>query len=411
MEQTKCRICGETLPDKPEIDLGDLFISDFVNDESELTKLPMVMLKCEKCELVQIQQTPDLDSMYRKYWYKSSINNSMASDLRNIIDNVYNKIKVQDGDVVIDIGCNDGKLLSFYPKSITTIGYDPALSVADEARKNCSYFINDYFSAKLYPSNLPKAKVITAIAMFYDLPDPNSFIDNMLEVLDDDGIIVLQFTDLLSTLKINAIDNLCFEHIELYTLTDIIKLFRQHNMTVFDAEYNHVNGGSLRVYIARDRMINPTMYKLHVDESLYLEHDNLEFMKERINFIKLLIKKFIKALKDDGKNKIYALGASTKGNTFLQVFDLDSDSIIAVGEVNTDKLGLKTVTGIPIISEKEVLDANPDLIIILPWHFTYTFMKVTEEYVKNGGLVLYPLPIPVVTHIKDGKYDISFLQY
>ena len=348
----KCRICGSENLDL-SLSLGEMYVSDFVKDLSELKKMPMEIFVCDNCGLEQIGETPELDSMYKKYWYKSGINASMINDLREIATSSCDRLNPRSGDVVCDIGANDGTLLDCFPWFMQKVGFDPALSVKEQAGKICDVFVNDYFSADKYPKDFPKAKIITAIAMFYDLPDPNKFVEDMKEILADDGIIVLQFTDLLSTIKLNDISNLCFEHIEVYKLYDIVNLFDKHGMSVFHVEYNLVNGGSLRVYISKGCYpINPSVPKYLQEEFIYLGENNLRTMQDQVLRYKDFIREYISPIKKMGKS-IYALGASTKGSTLLQVLNLGPKEITAIGEINPDKFGLITVTGIPIISEKE----------------------------------------------------------
>jgi len=407
VEETKCRICGHDIV--PVFDLGVLYESSFIALKDKEERAPLVLAECSNCELIQLQHTVALDSMYRKYWYRSGLNRSMKDDLKDVImgaESAYGELS--DGDVVIDIGCNDGTMFDFYSNpNITKIGYDPANNLAEETTKHYNIFINDYFSPEDY--NHEKAKIITSIAMFYDLPDPKKFVSDIKSVLDDNGIWVIQFTDLLSMLKINAVDNICFEHLEYYKLMDIVWLLNRFDLKLFDVEYNMVNGGSLRVYACHS---NSSKYRMSDEllQAMQTEIDyfdaNPNYMKDfedRIDEINEKVNSFLAMFKSDGK-KIYGLAASTKGNTLLQVLHLDSRNIIAIGDINKDKFNLFTSgTHIQIIPEQQVFENKPDVLVILAWHFTETFNKVTEKFVKDGGYVLYPLPKPYVL-AKEGNF-------
>src|SRR6185369_13254495 len=190
----------------------------------------------------------------------------MVDDLKDVYEGINRTLShpLQDGEVVVDIGANTGVLLDMYTKTVMTIGFDPANNLKEVAEKRCSFFINDYFSSakysnifkndftfykNLYYSEMPtKAKVVSAIACFYDIPNPHEFLDEVVSILDDDGIFVIQMTDYTSMLKCKAFDNICFEHLAYYTLGQLDSLYYQHNLKIFDVEYNKVNGGSIRVY-------------------------------------------------------------------------------------------------------------------------------------------------------------------
>lgn len=406
VEETECRVCKGKL--KVVFNLGNLFVSDFIKEEEVGSKAPLALAECSDCGLIQLKHTINLDSMYRKYWYRSGLNKSMRKDLENVVRGIENIIDIPDNSIVVDIGCNDGTMFDFYKnRNIVKIGFDPANNLAKDAWEHCNLFVNDYFSVKNY--EFGKAKVITSIAMFYDLPDPNSFVEDVKKILDDDGIWVIQFTDLYSMLKINAVDNICGEHLEYYKLWDLIYLLKLHGLKIFDCEYNMVNGGSLRVYACHDNNKVPFEETMEFFEAIrketeYFKSGNqIELFKRRLSEIKEKVCSFID-LVNDGEQKIYALAASTKANTLLQTFGLNNNDIAAIGEINKEKYGLVTSgSRIPIISEKELFAAKPNLIVILAWHFTETFNKVTEKFVEDGGYVLYPLPIPYVIH-REGNF-------
>jgi len=221
-ERLTCRLCGSTL--ETVLDLGYIYLNDFVEEGANIVSAPLTLVKCKDCELVQLKDTPDLDLLYRQYWYQSSLNKSMVEALQDVVDNIEARVDLQPGDVVIDIGCNDGTMLGqYYEPELYKIGFDPALNLAKKAKKHCTVFHNTYFGDTSIET--PMAKVITSIAMFYDLEDPHTFVELVKRSLDPDGIWVVQFTDLLSMFKINAFDNICHEHLEYYSFKVLRNLF------------------------------------------------------------------------------------------------------------------------------------------------------------------------------------------
>lgn len=400
-ERDICRVCSGKLENI--LDLGMIYQNDFIPDDTNIIKSPLVLVKCNKCDLVQLGHDFNMDSLYRQYWYKSSLNKSMVNSLQDIINTVIDYDILKDDDVVVDIGANDGTLLSLYPKNVIKIGFDPALNLAEEAKQHCNYFINDYFSAATYPIE-KKAKVITSIAMFYDLENPRAFISDIKTLLDPTGIWIIQFTDLLSMFKINAFDNICHEHLEYYSLEVMCNLLQSEGLEPINISYNNVNGGSIRLTVAFPNTYFPKdIDKARKDELLYMKQFDNPFtaFADRINIIKDKITNFIDSILGHGA-KIYVMGASTKGNTLLQYFNIDNTKIPLAAEVNKDKFGLKTVgTNIKIIPEYQALNDNPDYFLILPWHFIETFKVSLTPYLEKGGKLLIPMPEPCILS-KDG---------
>ena len=401
---TKCRVCGgETSMVQS---LGSIYPSTFIKSPDEYDNLKkefLDLVQCEDCGLIQLDKTIELDGMYRQYWYRSGLNKSMVNDLKNVSESV---LKIHNyGKTILDIGCNDGTLFKFFPDNYFKIGIDPAYNLIENAEKNCDIFINDYFKAEYIDR---KIDIITSIAMFYDLPDPNSFVSDIHDILAFDGVWVIQFTDLYSMLKANAFDNICHEHLEYYTLLDVIILLKKCSLEVFNAETNDVNGGSLRIYVGHygQHEISPSVLYTLVNESSFLrsKDGSINAFRERIKNIKRTVVSFIKEKTKDGK-VIYGMGASTKGNTLLQYFRLDNELIKYIAEINEDKFGLYTVgSNIEIISEEQALKDNPDYMLCLPWHFEGNFITKLKDYLNKGGKLIFPLPIPKIIDRTGAKY-------
>lgn len=403
VERKSCRMDGSKL--ETVLDFGSLYPSNFVGKDNSRVRVPLELCKGSTSNLIQLRHTMDRDILYRNYWYRSDMNSSMVESLKDVVTKVQYKIKVFAEDVVVDIGANDGTMLSMFPKWSTTIGFDPANNLKDIASTRCTHFINDYFTADKYPLK-KKAKIVTSIAMFYDLEDPNAFIKDVKKILADNGIWVIQLTDLLSMMKINAFDNIVHEHLEYYSLEVLSELMRMNDMHVFDVSYNKVNGRSIRVYVghAGIRITNSRVLKAFQQEREYLSsfEDPWMIFRERVEGIKETMMNFIHDEVGKGKT-IYGMGASTKGNTLLQYFDLTHKEIVAIAEVNKDKYGLRTVgTNILIVPEVEALAVRPDYFLVLPWHFIDNFVERNQEYLEKGGKFIVPCPQPTVIG-KDGK--------
>jgi hypothetical protein len=393
--------------------LGNLYVSDFVNPNSntEKEKFELKMMLDEDRDAVRLKTPAPLDTMYGKYWYRSGINNTMKNELKNIVESIQNVFKLKENDVWIDIACNDGTLLSYVPENLIRIGVDPADdSFLNESIKHSNLVIQDYFTYDGYKKSKfggLKAKVITSIAMFYDLENPENFVNDVYTTLDDNGLWVLQLSYTPLMLKQLAFDNICHEHIYYYSLFNIKKMFDKCGFDIVDVQLNDINGGSFRVYCMK-KNADKTKFSTQPNRDVcdFRINSLLEYEKKlnldkketwidfynQINELKEKTVDFIKSEKEKGK-KIWAYGASTKGNTLLQYFNLDNTLIDGIAERSIYKFGLKTVgTNIPIYSEDEMRKQKPDYLLVLPWHFINEFVERESEYLKGGGKFIVPCP-------------------
>ncbi len=409
VERKTCRLSGEQL--KPMFTLGKLYLSDFIEQKEVPKYEPVEMKMClaPKSGLVQLSHTVPGDIMYRKYWYKSGTNATMTNELMGIVKKTQELMPLKSGDIFLDIGCNDGTLLSFVNKSVVRIGFDPN-DFKIESIKHADVIVNNYFTFKEYQKTNhghKKARVITSIAMFYDLEKPHEFVQDIKKTLDKNGLWIIQMSYLPLMLKQLAFDNICHEHLKYYSLNSLKYLLSANKMEIVDCELNDINGGSFRIYI-RHQDADPTTFssapyrdvaRMRVDSVLAYEKTlnlnskriYMDFWKE-VNALKNQTVSFIKREKKKGK-KIWGYGASTKGNTLLQWFGLDNSLIDGIAERSPAKFGLKTAgTNIPIFSEEEMRKAKPDYLLILPWHFIAEFTRREANFLEMGGKLIVPCP-------------------
>ena len=247
-ERKNCRVSNQKLHEV--FDLGLLPLSSFpLPEEPDPERHPLKLAFNKQSELVQLCHTVDPDVMYSQYWYMSGINQSMKEALKSIVDQaIQREKKLKHGDIVLDIGCNDGTLLSAYPEFLFRVGIDPAINIKP---KNCNLHINTYFNKEAFQKALgdKKAKIVTSIAMFYDLEDPVQFSKDISDIMSPEGLWIIELSYLPTMLLNNSFDTICAEHLEYYSLTALEKIFSQANLKVEDVELNNVNGGSIRVYI------------------------------------------------------------------------------------------------------------------------------------------------------------------
>jgi hypothetical protein len=394
--------------------LGKHYVSDFIKTEEDYQdreKYSLDLILDQEIGAAKLTEMAPPHTMWGKYWYRSGINATMKRELGDIVKEVTSRIKTKEGDIWLDIACNDGTLLSQVPSEFTKLGIDPCDDSYFSESSKYAKVVQDYFSYDAYQKTGygdNKAKVITTIAMFYDLLDPHPFISDITKVLDDNGIWVAQMSYTPLMLKQLAFDNICHEHVYYYSLNSIKKLFDQHGLKIVDCSLNDVNGGSFRIYVQKDiaqvasfgtsplrDVCNFRVQSILDYENNYFDISKPEVWEEFMANIESLKKQtvdFIKQVKAEGK-VVCGYGASTKGNTLLQWFGLDNTLIDAIAERSPYKFGLKTIgTDIPILSEEEVRAMKPDYMLVLPWHFISEFITREDEFLSNGGKFIVPCP-------------------
>jgi NDP-4-keto-2,6-dideoxyhexose 3-C-methyltransferase len=399
----ECRFCGSAeLVDI--LDLGSQAIaSRFPRPhESSPPKVPLVLVHCDRCGLVQLRHSVSRDALFNYgYGYKSGTNNTMRRHLADLAMWVQERCQLAAGDIVVDIGSNDGTLLKSYTVSaLRRSGID---AIAGKFRSVYPQEIDlheAFFSATQYNSIFgeEKAKVITSIAMFYDLESPREFVGAIRSALAPNGIWVLEQSYLPTMLEINSYDTICHEHLEYYGLLQIDWLARAEGMRVFDVERNSCNGGSFRLAVCHEgSSYAPNQSRL--DQLRKLERElgldtraPYHAFKQRVDRLRAELIDLIEAERASGK-RFYLYGASTKGNTLLQYCNLNGGQIVAAAERNPDKWGCRTPgTDIPIVSEEEARAARPDYFLVMPWHFRNEFIAREAVFRKAGGRLVFPLP-------------------
>jgi len=385
------------------LSLGEQYLTGvFPKDtKNQITKGPLDLVWCPDSGLLQMKQSYSLDEMYGdNYGYRSGLNASMVTHLTNKIKTLERLVELSSTDLVIDIGSNDATSLKAYSGNHLKVGIDPTGLKFKEFYNEGIKLIPDFFTAQTFKSLFPndKAKIITSIAMFYDLENPIAFVKDIEEVLDDEGIWHFEQSYMPSMLRTNSYDTICHEHLEFYSFKVVKNLLEDCGLSVLDVQMNSINGGSFAVtackqkspYIRNSAIIN-WMLKQEEDMGLDTPKPYRDF-EERIFKHRKNLLDLIEALVADGK-KIIGYGASTKGNVLLQFCGLTTKQIPYIAEVNQEKFGSFTPgTNIPIISEKEAHAMKPDYFLVLPWHFKHNILAREKDYLEHGGKFIFPLP-------------------
>ena len=406
-----CRLCGSRAL-TPVVSLGDQYIGGaFAKPDSTppvQRRIPLDLVRCDPaldqnaCGLVQMRHSVPPRVLYASYWYRSGVNQTMRDNLAGIAHMAEEIARLKADDLVLDIGCNDGTLLKSYrTKGIKRLGIDPSNVVA-HARAAGLSVVNDFFSAAALRSACPdqKPKVITSIAMFYDLENPHAFVGDIKSSLHEEGVWILELSYLPAMLAMNSFDTICHEHLEYYSLAPMERLLAEHGLEVIDVTLNDINGGSFRIAAGHAGNMKPSeeardrVQQLRLREfELALDTDApFAVFRKNIETIRKDIRSFLRKARAQ-KKLVHGYGASTKGNTTLQYCGVTPDLLPAIADRNEDKWGTKTVgTNIPIIPEEASRKQKPDYYLALPWHFILEFQKRERDFLERGGRFVLPMP-------------------
>lgn len=402
-EIERCRVCGCDIL-VSVLELGDQALTGVFPDhpDREIVSGPLRLIKChgqDSCGLLQLASSFDVAQMYGdNYGYRSGLNASMVEHLCKKVRDIEELQDLADGDLVIDVGSNDGTTLSAYQNTrLDLLGVDPTAEKFKKYYPDHVAFMPEFFSRALVEKyTAKKAKVITSFSMFYDLEDPLEFMRQVMAVLSSDGIWVFEQSYMPKMMESNSFDTVCHEHLEFYGLYQIKWMTETVGFNIVDVQFNDINGGSFSVVCAKaenrrfsESPLVAEILSQEVSKGLLTLGPYLEFAK-RVASFRSELRRLLIDLRKDGK-RVVALGASTKGNVLLQYCQLDASLIESVAEVNAEKFGRFTPgTGIPIVNEDLLLKSTPpDFVLVLPWHFR-SFFEKSKKFSSIPRI--YPLP-------------------
>ena len=406
-----CRICGNQQLDLI-LDLGNLALTGiFPKTKGEdVPTGPLTLVKCREtitdtnnsCGLVQLKETYNPDLMYgQNYGYRSGLNKSMVNHLHNKVTKILDHVTLSLDDVIIDIGSNDSTLLQAYPKKQTAlVGFDPTGEKFKNYYPDHITLFTEFFSSETFKIKFgnKKAKVITSIAMLYDLEDPIGFVREVYDILSEDGIWVFEQSYLPYMLAANSFDTICHEHQEYYRLKQIQWMMKKVGFKIIDMEFNQVNGGSFSVTVAKLGSLlpeTPDVAKLLRDEESngLSTNEPYDAFRNQVFKWKSSMRQLLNKIHNEN-GLVLGYGASTKGNVLLQFTGITPKDITYIGEVNTDKFGCYTPgTLIPIISEEEARKMDPDYFFVFPWHFKDFILQKEKSNLNEKTSLLFPLPL------------------
>lgn len=402
MKISKCRSCAGTKLIE-SLDLGHQSLTGIFpskkNQKISSGRLKLVF--CDKCKLLQLSENFNQNEMYGiNYGYKSSLNPTMVEHLKSKSIKLEIIAKLSSGDVIVDIGSNDGTFLSFFNKKYKLLGIDPTISKFKNDYKKNIIQIPDFFNKKILDDHLTKkrAKLITTISMFYDLENPLAFAKEIYDCLDKDGIWHFEQSYMPNMIKNVSYDTICHEHLEYYSLKSTKFILDKSNFKIIDIQLNKVNGGSFAVTVAKKNSKKFDKSKL-VDwlekkEDMY-NYNKLSTIKSfttNVHKHKKLFKDLILNL-NDMKKIVFGYGASTKGNVILQYCKINNKHLPYIVDINPYKRNKFTPgTNIKIINDADLRKKKFDYLVVLPWHFRDYIIEKENKYLKKNKKLIFPLP-------------------
>lgn len=403
-----CRICGNPRLEQV-LDLGRQALTGRFPgpDEPDPMAGPLELVLCSGepdvcCGLLQLRHSYPLEQMYGpSYGYRSSNNATMVAHLKNKIANLVALSRPAPGERVLDIGCNDGTTLKLYDgMGLRRIGIDPSSRrYAGEYPADIRLIVDFFSASRIRQEGLEGSfKIITSIAMFYDLEDPLGFMTEVASLLDRDGVWEFEQHYLVEMLRRRAYDSVCHEHISYYGLRQIKWMTDRAGLKIVGISTNDINGGSISITAARKDSRYPEASEaidafLAREVAMRLEsiEPYLEFSR-RVAEHRATLRRFLEDARRQGK-RVVGYGASTKGNVILQYCGLTERELPCIAEKYPAKYGLTTPgTRIPIVSEADARAMKPDYILVLPWYFRDEIVARERDYLAGGGTLVFVLP-------------------
>ena len=404
-----CQICqSDNLQDV--IDLGFSAPCDSLLTKEQLRRgekiYPLHLVRCRDCGLVQIDYAVDPSELFHPdYPYRSGITETLRKNLHKTSSHVANKMGIQSGSLVIDIGSNDGTVLEgFKSIGMKTLGVEPT-KIANIARANGIDTINDFFTEKTalrIAQEYGKASLMTAANVFAHINNLSSLLNGVHHLLVDNGVFVSESHYMMNILETLQYDSIYHEHLRFYLIKPLIRLFHDHGFTLIDAEPIPNYGGSIRVYARKgtEHTVSENVAKLITmeEKSGAYKEETYQKFSQKIENARKNIRSLIVRINDEGK-KVVGIGCPGRAVTLLTHCGLTSDLLPYIAEQSTSlKLGLFTPsTHIPVIDEKRMFDEQPDYGLMLSWHYAEPIIKNLRARGLRSKIIV---PLPEIRIVK-----------
>ncbi len=403
-KRNNCRLCQSKLI-KPILKLkstppANNFISkDLLNEKQEL--FPLELHFCENCGHVQLPYIVDPHCLFDQYVYVSGTSPVFVNHFKDYANSVINEYKPDKNNLIIDIGSNDGTLLSFFKESgYTVLGVDPAIEISKEANKIGIQTINSFFDYSLaihIKNKFPKASIVAANNVFAHADDLNEIIRGVKEVLSDDGVFIFEVSYLVDVFQKTLFDTIYHEHLAYHSVKPLINFFRLNGMELIDAKRIKTHGGSIRGVAQLENgphEINKNVTRqVLLEESLGLDKiETFQNFSSKIQNIKHELQTILYELKSQNKT-IAGFGAPAKATTLMYEFELNNEIIDFIIDDNPLKQNTYTPgLHIPVLDSSSLETYKPDYLLILAWNFAESIINKNKNFLEQGGHFIVPLP-------------------
>lgn len=363
---------------------------------------PLELYICKECLLVQVLDVIDKETLFKEYFYLSSVTKTLSQHFEDYAKILFEKFLKKQNSFLVEIGSNDGVLLKPLNKlGVKTVGVEPAKNVAKIAQSSGIEVVNDFFTeavASEIANGYGKADIITASNVFAHIDDLDEVMRGIKILLKDDGVFVFEVHYLLNLILEMQYDMVYHEHMNYYSLPPLVKFFEKFGMEIFDAEMIPMHAGGIRVYVRNVGKRNEPVSE-NIEKLLALERQNglheLETYKifsQKVRKSKEELLKLIANLKIKG-NKIVGYGASGRANTILNYCGINSKILDYIVDASPLRQNMCTPgTHIPIVSEEKFRSDKVDYAIILAWPYSKEIMEKEKIFIEKGGRFIKPLP-------------------
>jgi SAM-dependent methyltransferase len=400
---SSCLLCSsETVQEF--LDLGITALANKFLTQDELSRpepaYPLKVGFCHTCHHVQLVEIVPPKEMFEDYLYISSASDTLKNHLYDLSDLVVERFRLGHQNLVIDIGCNDGTLLSgFRRHGVRGLGVDPAANLAAIANEDGIDRYVGFFttaSAQQILTRWGQANAITATNTFPHVPALKDFVEGIKTVLAPGGVFVIEAHYLLDLLEQGAFDTIYHEHVSYWALGPMVRLFSNVGMEVLDVERVPLHHGQLRVFIQRkgEGVVKPSVATLlEMERSVGLDKfaTYQDFAQKTIK-IKTDLQAYLKALRGEGK-RLAGYGAPAKGNTLLSFLEIGPETLTYIVDRSALKQGRFTPgRRIPVVPPERLLEDQPDYCLLLAWNFAEEIMSQQARYRQRGGKFIVPVP-------------------
>lgn len=401
--RTTCRICGSTnlreFLNLGQTPLANSLVSAEALNEKEKT-FPLAIAFCQSCSLVQMPHVVNPDLLFRDYYFITSASSPLIDHFRKYSEEILNNFIKSKNDLVVDIGGNDGTLLNELKNDCRVLNVEPASNIAEISSKKGIETINEFFSKELaerIKKDYGPANVVTANNVIAHTDTVRELFEGVSELLAPNGVFIFEAHWARNLIGEGGFDQVYHEHLSYYSLHALKHLVDSIGLSIFDVKTVPVQGESLRVYVAKNHKVKPTVEKfLHREKELGLDtFETFAHFSEKVVDNKNKTLELLKELKAQGK-KIVGYGAPAKGSTLLNFYGIGQETLDYITDTTSLKQG-KYMPGvhIPIYPPDKLLEKKPDYILLLAWNYADAILE-KEKDLRDSG-VKFIIPVPTVT--------------